>query len=509
MGAMAVFAVAMLWAQTLTGLVGMRQIDGQSAANAQAVTLVRATMDADMMHEGVQGQVYRGVLAISHKSPEGLQQARQGLGEVTRRLHRDLEFVAAHGQSVTLRGQIEAARAEAQRYTDAASATLDAVAQGSMPVDAALARFDRRFEALEGALDALGDAVEALAEHTRRDSEATLDSVGLWGKVMGAAATGLLLLGMWALGRLLQRTLGGEPREAARIAQSIADGDLSVQCEVPARWRHSVMGEMAHMTSQLRELVDRVRAQAEEVSAASGQIAQGNLDLSQRTEEQASSLQQTSVSMQQLGSAVNQSAQEARQAHTVAQQACEVANRGDAVMVHVVETMQGIRDSAHRIADITSVVDSIAFQTNILALNAAVEAARAGEQGKGFAVVASEVRSLAQRTSAAAREITGLIKESVTRTDSGAAQVAEARSTMQDIVHAIDEVSRLVTHITQTAEQQSGGLSDASRALSLMDGTTQQNATLVEETAAAAESLRSQASALVDVVGRFRLEGAQ
>jgi methyl-accepting chemotaxis protein len=251
-----------------------------------------------------------------------------------------------------------------------------------------------------------------------------------------------------------------------------------------------------------------VRHSAEEVATASAEIAQGNSDLSGRTEQQASALQQTAASMEELGGTVTQNADNARQADTLARTASQVAARGGDVVSQVVGTMQGINESSKRIAEITSVIDGIAFQTNILALNAAVEAARAGEQGRGFAVVASEVRNLAQRSAQAAREIKSLIATSVERVQQGTQQVDQAGVTMNEVVTSIARVTEIMSAISAASNQQSSGVQQVGDAVAQMDRTTQQNASLVEQSAAAAESLKQQARELVDAVAVFRLNRA-
>jgi len=253
------------------------------------------------------------------------------------------------------------------------------------------------------------------------------------------------------------------------------------------------------------DTVQAVRGNAESVSTASTQIAQGNNDLSQRTEEQASALQQTAAAMEQLGSTVRHNAENARQAGVLAGDACAVAVRGGAVVGDVVTTMGGIQDSTQQIGAIIGLIDGIAFQTNILALNAAVEAARAGEQGRGFAVVASEVRTLAQRSAEASKQIRSLITASVSRVEHGTVLVGRAGDTMQEIVASVQRVSELMAAISMASQEQSLGVEQIGQAVAQMDLTTQQNAALVEESAAAAASLQSQASELVEAVAVFRL----
>ncbi len=266
------------------------------------------------------------------------------------------------------------------------------------------------------------------------------------------------------------------------------------------------VGALDRMRREMANVVGTVRRNSDSVATASSQIAQGNQDLSGRTEQQASSLQQTASSMEELGSTVRQNADNARQANQLAQGASSVAAKGGEVVSQVVDTMKGINESSRKIADIISVIDGIAFQTNILALNAAVEAARAGEQGRGFAVVAGEVRNLAQRSAEAAKEIKSLISTSVERVEQGTDLVDQAGSTMQEIVASIKRVSDIIGEISAASAEQSSGVAQVGQAVTQMDQATQQNAALVEQSAAAAESLKQQAQQLVQAVAVFKVE---
>ncbi|RZS52276.1 methyl-accepting chemotaxis protein [Sphaerotilus mobilis] len=327
--------------------------------------------------------------------------------------------------------------------------------------------------------------------------------------LIGAALVSLLTAGVLAtlVVRGVVDELGAEPAEVADALHAVANSDLSRSIRVRAGDQHSVMAGLARMQASLSGVVATVRGNAESVATASSQIAQGNADLSQRTEQQASALQQTAATMEELGTTVRSNADNARQANQLAQGASDVAGRGGEVVGRVVDTMKSINDSSKKIADIISVIDGIAFQTNILALNAAVEAARAGEQGRGFAVVAAEVRTLAQRSAGAAREIKSLITASVEQVEQGTSLVDQAGQTMDEIVGAIRRVTDIVAEISAASSEQSSGVSQVGQAVTQMDQVTQQNAALVEESAAAAESLKSQAQALVQTVSVFQLGG--
>jgi methyl-accepting chemotaxis protein len=305
--------------------------------------------------------------------------------------------------------------------------------------------------------------------------------------------------------RRLGKQLGGEPAYAKRIAQRIAAGDLTYGIKLKARDDGSMLHALSAMQSGLSTTVGDIAASAEAIASASTQISTGNLDLSRRTEEQASALEKTAASMEQLTSTVRQNADNALAASTLAQNASEIAEKGGAVVGRVVETMQRIDASARNIGDIIGVIEGIAFQTNILALNAAVEAARAGEQGRGFAVVAGEVRSLAQRSSSAAKEIKQLIDTSVSRVSDGSTFAREAGATMDDVVRAVRRVTDIMGEISAASAEQKTGIEEIGRAVTQMDAGTQQNAALVEEAAAAAQSLDDQARALKELVGKFSL----
>jgi methyl-accepting chemotaxis protein-1 (serine sensor receptor) len=322
------------------------------------------------------------------------------------------------------------------------------------------------------------------------------------GGLLAAAGTGLFVA--WRISRNITRVLGAEPDALAQAARRVAEGDLSETAGARVEPR-SVMAAMEDMRLALVAVVGTVRSGVESVATASAQIAQGNSDLSSRTEEQASSLEQTAASMEQLTGTVNSSVDNARQANHLATSASEVAGRGGDVVNQVVTTMNDIQASSRKISDIIGVIDGIAFQTNILALNAAVEAARAGEQGRGFAVVASEVRSLAQRSAQAAKEIKTLIADSVEKVNSGSSLVNEAGQTMTDIVDQVKHVTTLIAEITTASSEQSSGIGQVNQAVSQLDQMTQQNAALVEESAAAAESLRNQAEQLAQAVSLFKL----
>ncbi len=322
---------------------------------------------------------------------------------------------------------------------------------------------------------------------------------------LGLAGGVLSLLTAW----YITRGIVGPINHAVKVARTVAGGDLSSRIDVRSTDEiGQLSAALKEMNHSLVGIVQEVRGSTDAIATASAEIAAGNLDLSERTERQAGALEETASSMEQLTSTVKQNADHARQANALAQSASDVAGQGGAVVAQVVDTMASINESARKIVDIISVIDSIAFQTNILALNAAVEAARAGEQGRGFAVVANEVRNLAQRSAAAAREIKALIGDSVGKVDAGARLVDEAGHTMGEIVASVRRVTDIMRDIAAASQEQLDGIEHINEAVTQMDQGTQQNAALVEQASAAAATMQERAAHLSDAVGLFRLSGA-
>ncbi|WP_296661752.1 methyl-accepting chemotaxis protein [Paraburkholderia sp.] len=354
--------------------------------------------------------------------------------------------------------------------------------------------------------------VDQLVTQRGTAAKATIDTAGFIYKssfVMMAVATVALfvlafVMGEWVV-RRIARQLGGEPVHAKEIASRIASGDLAQPVKVDARDASSMLGALRDMQTGLASTVSEIAASAEAIAAASGEISTGNLDLSHRTEQQAVALERTASSMEELTSTVRLNAENAAQASTLAGNASEIAEKGGSVVGRVVATMNEINESAKSIADIIGVIEGIAFQTNILALNAAVEAARAGEDGRGFSVVAGEVRNLAQRSAAAAKEIKTLISASVERVANGSTLAQDAGQTMDEVVKAVKRVNDIIGEISAASHEQRAGIEEISRAVTQMDAGTQQNAALVEEATAAAQSLDDQAKTLKRLVGKFRL----
>ena len=350
------------------------------------------------------------------------------------------------------------------------------------------------------------DLEEKLNNDAAAQARALSHSFFAWMLALLAVAAAAGAAAAWFISHGLLRQLGGQPDYAVGIAGAIAAGDLSVPIETRPDDRSSLLYAMKGMRDSLVNIVSQVRAGTLTIANASTEIAAGNQDLSERSERQAGTLEETASSMEELTGTVRQNADNARQANTLAESASTVAQRGGAVVAQVVQTMASINDSSKQIAEIISVIDGIAFQTNILALNAAVEAARAGEQGRGFAVVAGEVRSLAQRSAAAAKEIKTLISDSVAKVDDGAKLVDEAGSTMEEIVTSVKRVTDIMAEISHASQEQSAGIEQVNRAIGQMDEATQQNAALVEQAGAAASALQDEAANLARLVSIFKLD---
>ena len=373
------------------------------------------------------------------------------------------------------------------------------VAGANAQIDAKLVpALDAYVESVKNVLDYYDDEVG------RVDQSITAD-FGMGRNTLIIGTVIALLLGAlvaWRLTVGITRPL----KEAVKVAESVAEGDLTTRSSLPITKDETgqLLDSIASMQNNLVRIVSQIRIGTDAIATASSQIASGNLDLSSRTEEQASSLEETASSMEELTSTVKQNADNARQANQLAVSASEVATKGGTVVAQVVDTMGEINTSSRKIVDIISVIDGIAFQTNILALNAAVEAARAGEQGRGFAVVAGEVRTLAQRSAAAAKEIKALIGDSVEKVEAGSQLVAEAGTTMDELVDGVRRVADIMAEITAASLEQSDGIEQVNQAVTQMDQVTQQNAALVEEAAAAADSLQDQAKQLAQAVSVFR-----
>ena len=480
-------------------------------ANALAERLVRSVQVAraagtvDMMHDALRSTTLRAQIAGAGATAAEQQAVRDELDRFGNTMTKALETAAKSGTPEVARA-VATVQPLVQRYIGSAQTLTESALAD--PASAAPLRpaFELDFEALETALETLSALVEEQAAAQAQEREAVQHKVDVLIPLGMLLTVGMILgVGLPFARTLLQR-LGAEPAQLSRFATRIAAGELYAPFDERGAREGSVAAAMLGMRDRLRAAVGTIRHGADSVATGSEQIMVGNQDLAQRTELQASSLQQAAASMEQMIGGVAQTADNARAAAALATGASDVAQRGGAAVRRVVETMGEIQSSSHRIAEIINVIDGIAFQTNILALNAAVEAARAGEQGRGFAVVAGEVRSLAQRSATAAREIKALIGSSVERVEAGHRLVHEAGSTMDEVVAEVRKVNDLIDEISRAAGAQSGEMGTVSRTVSTLDAATQQSAALVEESAAAARSLEEQARRLAQAVSAFRLE---
>ena len=490
-----------------------------------AVSLQTITEDSDQFSDYVHGVEARAAaanqvrLAVDRRAiaarnlvlvtkPEDAALEKASVMAAVDDVRKSLELLQAlsnkAGVPVEVRTRVDAIAQIEVQYARVAEAIVGLALAGDR--EAAIGRMNERCRPL---LAALVKATDEYIQYTAQTSARLITEQG----EMNARRMSMLALGCTLIVALscaaafaITRSIVVPLNQAVTLINEVAEGNLDTDVAVQTRDEFGrLLQAIASMQGGLRTLVASVRQGADSLSLASAEIAQGNHSLSSRTESQASALQQTASSMEQLSATVRQNADNAGQANQLAQAASAVAQQGGAAVAQAVDTMRGISESSKRIADITSVIDGIAFQTNILALNAAVEAARAGEQGRGFAVVASEVRALAQRSAEAAKEIKVLIADSVDRVEAGAMQVGAAGTTMQDVVASITRVTAIMGEISTASAEQSEGVGQVGGAVSSMDRTTQQNAALVEEMAAAASSLKNQAMDLVRAVGMFKL----
>jgi methyl-accepting chemotaxis protein len=454
----------------------------------------------------VRADAYRTLTLIASLDDAKVKAARAELGERVKAAEKKLttlpEALAADAQAGQLLAAAKPLFAEYQRQCDRA---IDLAGMDANTGAGAMRSAEDTYAKLSQGLTELAKRSEGVQaeQQAAADTRSRITSMALGALVL------LATLASVAIAWRTQRRVLNELLQAVELSRQVAQGQLGEQPEVTGDDEIADLRRaLRDMVGGLRSSLETVRQASDEIGHAAAEIASGNADLSHRTEQSASSLQQTASSMEQLTGTVRQTADSAGTANQLAASASDVARRGGAVVTQVVSTMDEINASSRRINDIIGTIDGIAFQTNILALNAAVEAARAGEQGRGFAVVASEVRSLAQRSAQAAREIKALIGASVDRVEAGSKLVADAGSTMHEIVTSVQRVSDIIGEISSAAGEQSAGIGKVGHAVSQLDGMTQQNAALVEESAAAADSLRQQAEKLTSVISRFQLGGS-
>ena len=496
-------AVVALGSGALYGGLAYRDAAQAREAAAQDLDHFKTLSNAQEQVAQVRAEVFRTLTIIASLEDDKVKAFRADISKQLTGVQRLIQALAEEvGGDATIAQHSAAVAPQLQQYLARCDKAIDLSGMDPNVGIGAMKAAEESYKAVTASLQALSTRKEALQnERTQAYSARTNTIAGVLGLVM-LLATGTALTLAWRM----QRRVTSELAQAGRMADDVAQGKLDnvVQSQT-ADEIGDLIRSMGRMVEQLRSSLRTVREATDHIGNAAQEIAVGNGDLSQRTEQAAGALQQTSSSMDVLTGTVRQTADSARTANQLAASASAVAQRGGEAVSQVVSTMQEINTSSRRIADIIGTIDGIAFQTNILALNAAVEAARAGEQGRGFAVVASEVRSLAQRSAEAAREIKSLIGASVERVEAGTKQVTTAGDTMTEIVASVQRVTDIIGEISAAAGEQSTGISQVNGAVSDLDSMTQQNAALVEESAAAAESLKQQAHLLAEVVGRFQL----
>ena len=496
-------ALALVFA---TAGAGWWSIDKLATATGNITMIgsaLKSQQEADMMHDAIRGDVLAVLLAVAHSDAAAAADVKRDEEEHVAKFQGALEALKALPLDAHLRDAVNAVGPALKAYEQSGATLIQAGATGRSPTKEELADFQLIFGQVEEAMGNLSQQIEAQGNaYLSAATSLTLASRYL---MLGVAFAATVLL--FVVSAAVAKGIVSPIRQALGVAESVADGDLSSRIEVQSV---DETGQLLHALAKMRDAllntVTQVRTASDSIGVASSEIASGNQDLSARTEQAASNLEETAASMEELTSTVSQSADAARQANQLAASASEIAVRGGQVVSQVVTTMEEINQSSKKINDIIGVIDGIAFQTNILALNAAVEAARAGEQGRGFAVVAAEVRNLAQRSAEAAKEIKGLIGTSVDKVEAGSRLVADAGQTMSEIVGSVQRVSDIIGEITAASGEQSDGIAQVNTAVNQLDQMTQQNAALVEESAAAAESLKDQAMKLAQVVQVFRID---
>jgi methyl-accepting chemotaxis protein len=490
------------------GAVGLVATQRQTVALGEVLAAsesVRESMDGDMMHDAIRGDVMAAVLAARDDDAKALDEARRSLGEHRQRYAKTLDALGTQPLPTEVRALVQQAHEGMTRYGGAAEKVQSLANGEAAALQRAMDDFNKHFDALEASNEALGDAIEKHAAQLAAEGQSTGQTAQLAiGLGLVVALASMAGMAPW-LARRWSRPIG----EAVKIADRIAQGDLTVSVPEGGQGESALlMASLARMKASLGQLTRELHRLSTRVATASDEMARGSESLSRRNQTQAASLNDSTTALERLGAELQNNLAQTREANALAASASSVAERGGSVVAQVVDTMRGINESSSRIADIIGVIDGIAFQTNILALNAAVEAARAGEQGRGFAVVAAEVRSLAQRSANAAKEIKSLITTSVQRVDHGSTLVDQAGQTMQEIVDSIQRVSRLMGQITEATLTQAGGISGLQDTVRALDTATHESTALAEQGAGAAAGLMSEARELVRTVSAFKFEGS-
>jgi methyl-accepting chemotaxis protein len=500
--AMSGLGLVFVCAVGLTGYVAATRLSGAAAQIVDTSSALMIQMTADQDHDALRADVLAALLASEKKDEAEEKAVRAELADHSKEIRESMKKLEGAGLDAESLASLHHTDPALLAYLDSANAIVSLAFADHDAATAKLPAFMVAFKNLERDMAAMSEKIEQQARTTRAAS----DSISATAKitvVATMAACGAVLI---LLGRIISRGIVLPIRRAVQIAEQVARGDLRARIEVTGSDETAqLLGALRSMNDNLAGVVGTVREGSQNIATGSSHISAGNLDLSQRTEVQASNLQQTAASMEEITSTVRNNSDTARAAAELAGTMSASAASGGTAVAQVVGTMTEITLASRKMGDIIGVIDGIAFQTNILALNAAVEAARAGAHGRGFAVVATEVRTLAQRSAVAAKEIKTLIQASVERVELGASQADAAGNTMGDIVENVRRVTQLIGEISNATQEQTAGINQVSTAIAQLDQVTQQNAALVEESAAAAESLKNQAAQLVEAVAVFQL----
>ncbi|WP_380180051.1 methyl-accepting chemotaxis protein [Kalamiella sp. sgz302252] len=503
LGAAFALVILLLIVVSVTAIVKIGSINGavDRIVNDRYIK-VRLAFD---VRDGVNEQIkYLRGMVIETTHPEKNQKRYGQLDKVTQNTNQTIEQIAKLQTTEVGQKKIQAVKEAAQQFEAAKSELLALVKTGNQEAAAEYALF-KMTPSQTAYLDIVKRFADSQSGQLQAEGANAVADSAFATRITLIFSTLAALLAV-VLGYFLTRSIVMPLREAVQIAENVAAGDLRTAIRVNSTDETGqLMQALKKMNENLLRIVTEVRSGTELIATASGEISLGNMDLSSRTEQQASSLEETASAMEQMTSTVKQNADNARQANELAALASKVAVQSGSAVNQVVSTMEVINSSSKKIVDIISVIDGIAFQTNILALNAAVEAARAGEQGRGFAVVASEVRNLAQRSASAAKEIAQLIEDSVNKVEEGGKQVARAGSTMEEVLASVKSVTEIMGEISIASHEQSTGIDEINMAITQMDQVTQQNAALVNESAAAAQSLQEQAEQLSRAIGIFKV----
>ncbi|HEX8405759.1 MAG TPA: methyl-accepting chemotaxis protein [Duganella sp.] len=488
----------------IVGFVAVQVLDGAIGSISNNSAAMKDQLQADMMHDALRADVLAARLAADNNDPAEVKGVREDTAEHMAIFRARIKDMESADNDAEVKHAIAQVRPDVERYLNSTAEMVELSLTDKAAAQGKFAGFMDSFRALEKSMAALSELIEKNSESAKvvGDSAVTRSRYQIIGFSALAALVALVI------GQMISRSIMAPLNEAVGFAERVSQGDLSGRMTLDAADISEtglLKRALIDMNTSLHRIVSQVRSGTDAIALASGEIAAGNMDLSARTESQASSLEETASSMEQMTSAVKQNSHNAGEANDLAASAATVAGQGGAVMTQVVRTMGAINASSQKIVDIIGVIEGIAFQTNILALNAAVEAARAGEQGRGFAVVASEVRSLAQRSDAAAKEIKLLIDASVAQVGAGSVLVGQAGGTMEEIVNGISRVNTIISDIANASREQELGIEQINQAIGSIDSTTQQNAALVEQAAAAAAAMQGQADRLAEAVKVFRL----